>query len=303
MDGAAVYAADSYSGSYYATVTYNDWWENTGGDAGGYFTFLTDSDGNIAEDPDLTAISLDGDCSNDDLVPSVGSPLIDAGDPKILDPSGDRSDIGIYGGPDSLVQDADADGWYDTVDCDDADATINPGATEVCDDVDNDCDDAVDEAGAVGETTFYEDADGDGYGNPDSTTLACEGSARWVDDASDCDDTDGDVHPGATEIAYDGIDNDCTDGDLTDVDGDGEDSEAVGGGDCDDADPAIHSGATETWYDGVDQDCSGGSDYDADADGDDSDAYGGGDCDDADPAIHSGATETWYDGVDQDCSG
>jgi hypothetical protein len=111
------------------------------------------------------------------------------------------------------------------------------------------------------------------------------------------------VNPGATEVAYDGIDNDCSGGDLTDVDGDGYDAETVGGNDCDDDDSGINPGATETPYDGVDDDCSGADLTDVDGDGYDAETVGGTDCDDGDITIHPGATDVPDDGIDQDCDG
>ncbi len=68
-----------------------------------------------------------------------------------------------------------------------------------------------DSGGETGDAcpTWYQDADGDGYGDPDATVVACEQPSGTVDDNSDCDDSDPDVHPGATEICHDGADNDC----------------------------------------------------------------------------------------------
>ena len=123
----------------------------------------------------------------------------------------------------------------------------------------------------------------------------------WAD--GDCDDDDSTVFPHATEIWYDGVDQDCDHRSDYDADRDGHEASGFGGDDCDDADRAIHPDAIETWYDGVDQDCDGGSDFDQDHDGHDTDAHGGDDCDDTDRAIHPDAAETWYDGVDQDCDG
>ena len=57
-------------------------------------------------------------------------------------------------------------------------------------------------------TVFYRDADGDGFGNPSDTTTACSPPAGYVADNTDCDDSNGNVHPGATELCN-GIDDDC----------------------------------------------------------------------------------------------
>ena len=93
----------------------------------------------------------------------------------------------------------------DATDCDDTDATSYPGAAETCDTVDNDCDGDVDEDPTV---TFYADLDSDGFGDASSTTLACDASAGWVADDTDCDDTDGAISPDGVEEC-DAVDNDC----------------------------------------------------------------------------------------------
>ncbi|MEZ4238735.1 MAG: Ig-like domain-containing protein [Myxococcota bacterium] len=134
------------------------------------------------------------------------------------------------------------------------------------------------------------DADGDGH----------DAVAQGGDD---CDDADATVYPGAPETPYDGIDQDCADGDLVDVDGDQHDAAQVGGDDCDDADPAAYYGAPDTVGDGVDQSCDGIDGMDFDGDGYASIPSGGDDCGDSDPAQHPGATDAWYDGVDSDCDG
>jgi predicted MPP superfamily phosphohydrolase len=173
----------------------------------------------------------------------------------------------------SSIVDADGDTYTSDVDCDDNDAAVNPGATEVLyDGIDNDCNPA---------TLDTLDADGDGE-NSDT----------------DCDDSDPLVNSSATEILYDGIDNDCNPAtpDTQDVDGDGENSDT----DCNDSDPLINSNATEILYDGIDNDCDPFTlDYvDADSDTFASDV----DCNDNDPAINPGASEILYDGIDNDCN-
>ncbi len=129
---------------------------------------------------------------------------------------------------------------------------------ETCNGIDDDCDGDTDEE-AVDATAWHLDADGDGYGSPDAIITACDAQTRYVADASDCDDNDGDAHPGGTEVPYDGTDQDCDGADLADVDLDGHDAAEVGGDDCDDADPLTYPGADESWERGfTDSDCDGG---------------------------------------------
>lgn len=107
--------------------------------------------------------------------------------------------------------DADADGFATSDDCDDANAAVNPDAVEVCDGMDNDCDGLIDVADTdvTGTATQYEDADGDGWGNPATGREACEAHAGWVAVADDCDDTNSAVNPGAAEACGNGVDDDC----------------------------------------------------------------------------------------------
>ena len=120
----------------------------------------------------------------------------------------DRDEDG-YGDLDrSTVGCLDASGWVeDGSDCDDHDDGNHPGADEVCDAEDNDCDGEIDE-GWEDPTYTWRDADGDGFGDP-SEDARCEPAEGWVEDASDCDDGDASVWPGAPEICADMAVNDC----------------------------------------------------------------------------------------------
>ena len=93
-------------------------------------------------------------------------------------------------------------------DCDDINSLINPLADEICDDEDNDCDGFNNEAGAIGELIWYQDSDGDGFGQVGNTTTACDEPTGYVDNYDDCDDADQQVSPNAVELC-DSIDNDC----------------------------------------------------------------------------------------------
>jgi hypothetical protein len=91
-------------------------------------------------------------------------------------------------------------------DCDDTNAAINPGATEVCDGIDNNCDGNIAEGV---QTTFCADADADGFGNAAVSVLACFGPMGYVLDNTACDDTNGAINPDATEMPGNGLDDDC----------------------------------------------------------------------------------------------
>ncbi len=114
-----------------------------------------------------------------------------------------------YGDPGTTAQDCSLPSGYvtDSTDCDDTDNTVYPGAPELCDGKDNNCDGATDEG--VSFTTFYRDADGDGYGNSSITTQACSAPWGYVAAGNDCNDTDAGINPGVIEICDDGVDNNC----------------------------------------------------------------------------------------------
>ena len=105
---------------------------------------------------------------------------------------------------------------------------------------------------------WYDDADGDTYGDPDAYWgEACDNPGGKSVDSTDCDDTDASINPGATEVWYDGIDADCAGDDDFDADGDGHQYDAFGGDDCVDTDPDIYTDHVDTCGDGIDSDCDG----------------------------------------------
>jgi len=165
----------------------------------------------------------------------------------------------------STLPDADGDGDPTSTDCNDNNAAIYHGATEVCNGVDDDCDGSIDEAGATGGSTYYLDSDSDGYGGSSSIT-SCSQPTGYVTTSTDCDDNAATTYPGAPELC-DGIDNDC-DGTI--------DDNATG---------------TRTWY----------RDSDADTYGDAASSTSScsqptgyvsnsTDCNDSNPSIHPGAS-------------
>jgi len=326
-----------------------------GSDSGdGALTWYLDSDGDGYGDPfekttsktQPTGYMADNtDCYDDDS--SIHPGAAETADDGI-DQDCDGSDLTIwyldsdgdgYGDPSGTTTSVTQPTGYvaDDTDCDDTDAGINPGATELADNgIDQDCD-------GTDLPVWYKDEDSDGFGDPSGSTFSATQPTGYVTDNTDCDDTDAGINSGATEIADDGIDQDCTGFDLQtwylDADGDlyseGTSQQAetqptnyyltsnltATSGDCDDDDAGINSGATEIPDDGIDQDCTGfdGVTYYEDSD---SDGYGnpastviaeGGvptgyvtdniDCDDTDAGINPGATEDISNGVDDDCDG
>ncbi|MCB9761696.1 MAG: protein kinase [Alphaproteobacteria bacterium] len=234
--------------------------------------------------------------------------------------------------PEAACPDQDGDGVPScatpesaVADCDDADPTVHPGAPELCDGQDNDCDGRI--------RADERDGDGDGWAPCEDWPTEADPAPPAPDNAElvdltedfiaptaggDCDDTRASIHPGAEEL-LDGADTNC-DGDMAafenDRDGDGSpDSE-----DCAPNDPTRYPDADEIPADGIDQDCDGQETCYLDQDGD---GVGGPwknaveglkcerpgfawedeDCNDHDPTMHPGRREICDDLRDNDCDG
>ena len=167
-----------------------------------------------------------------------------------------------------------------STDCDDSNNAIFPGATEICDGIDNDCVGGIDNGLTF--VTYYTDADLDGFGTGAGQSLCTNPGAGFAIVAGDCNDTDDQINPDSPEIC-DGIDNNCAGGIddgltflayFTDTDDDGFgtgngqiycENPGVGfslvDGDCNDNNDQIYPGATEILNNSIDENCDGVDGY------------------------------------------
>lgn len=312
-----------------------------------------DSDGNYVG-PAACPGNANDDCDDDDPNNEYGGTETCDGQDNDCDTSVDE------GVKTRFYQDADGDGYGDITtfvdacsnpggwvtgvttandDCNDnasTGAAINPGASEICNLVDDNCDGSIDEGV---KTTFYRDRDVDGQGDLTTTTAACTAPGGYVANSLDCDDFCVTCYDGGTEVC-DGEDNDCDssfdepsavdaptwyhDGDVDGYGDPGDSQKAcsqpvgyiANNTDCDDGDSARRPGHAEL-CDDKDNDCTGATAVDVGCN-DDGDPYcdasmtvvgtpaicpsGWGDCDDADDVRYPGNAEI-CDNKDNDCAG
>ena len=328
-------------------ITFLTYYKDTDGDGYGDASQSVSSCSSVAG-----YVTTSGDCNDNNAAIKPGAVEVCDGIDNDCD---GQIDEGVFN---TYYPDTDGDGYgkstgsvqacaaptgfvSNSTDCIDNDNTIYPGATELCDGKDNNCDGAIDDG--ITFLTYYKDTDGDGYGDASQSQSSCSAVAGYVTTAGDCNDNNAAIKPGAVEVC-DGIDNDC-DGQIdegvkntyyqdTDADGFGNASVSVqactvpagyvsNSTDCNDNNAAVKPGAVEI-CNGIDDDCDGQIDegvkntYYQDSDGD---GFGKAsvsvlactapagyvsnntDCNDNNAAIKPGATEICGNGIDDDCDG
>jgi|GEM_PF-1797709 len=169
----------------------------------GYVTNNTDCNDNNANQNTASTEICNGE--DDDCDGAIDNGLV------FLDFYSDIDGDG-FGSGDVISSCSDLGAGYVTnnTDCDDSNSNINSSATETCNSIDDNCDGQIDEGV---QTVYFIDNDGDTYGNPSVSILACTQPIGYTPDDTDCNDTDANINPGAEDIGGNGIDENC-DGEI-----------------------------------------------------------------------------------------
>ena len=253
-------------------------------DADGWPACTECDDSNADVNPDATEVcnGIDDDCDGD-IDDADSSVDLTTGGEWYGDLDGDT-----YGNAADTITACDAPTGYvgDDTDCDDGSSAVNPGATEVCNSIDDDCDGDIDDADSSLDSStgsdWYADSDRDGYGDATTGVETCLPPSGYVSDDTDCDDGVAAVNPGATEVCN-SIDDDCD-------------------GDIDDADSSLDSSTATTWYTDGDRDGYGGTASTLSCVQPGGTTTTSTDCDDGSAAVNPGATEV-CNSIDDDCDG
>ncbi len=288
-------------------------------DPASVFAYYADADGDGFGDaatseqgcdlpPDHVENADDCDDSRADVNPDADEVCDAANVDENCNGTADDEDATVVFGPTNVAWvDADSDGYGDALaqvstcdlyagvidnadDCDDANADIRPGATEICDGgIDNDCANGADDADPTVDlstgTEFYIDLDSDTYGNAATATRACVLPTGYSANADDCDDASAAVNPAATEVCND-IDDNCN-------------------GALDDADAGVAYASSDVWYADADTDTYGNASVTTQA-CDQPSGYvrDNTDCNDAASGVNPGASEVCdASDTDEDCDG
>lgn len=275
-----------------ATVSVQDsiaWYPDSDGD--GYGAAGATPEYGCAQPPGKVANADDCD-DNCSLCRPGGTEVCDG---KDNDCDGQTDEGGVCDTTSVWYRDSDGDGYGDPfqstqaiqqppgfvnndLDCNDSDVNVNPSTSEVCNGIDDNCNGTIDEGTCVDPTIWYRDVDADGFGNTNVTTMALSQPPGYVARGGDCNDSDPEVNPAASELCYNGIDDNCDE--LIDASCNlyiwyqDSDSDGYGNanvtrvapqqpagfvdrfGDCNDQNPAVNPGAAEV-CDEIDNDCDG----------------------------------------------
>lgn len=171
--------------------------------ANGYVDDCTDcNDDSSSVHPgasDTTADGVDQDCNGTDATTSTVYTWYDDDDGDGYGDANDKTTTSSSTAPSGYVS--------NSADCDDTNANVNPGKSEVAGNgLNDDCNSATSDTAA---STWYRDADGDGYGTSATSTSATSQPSGYVADKTDCNDGSAAVNPGKTEVTGNGVDDDC----------------------------------------------------------------------------------------------